>query len=154
MEQPAAFTDAIFDRWLAGSGVGSVGNLITRHLGQIATATLQVSWSAPSPPREYATPVAADRGDPGAYAPLGLAELLSESKTVREHLVDAGAQRAHSDDLGPSPVLVIRLIPKGLRRRRLARATSGMSQPQQRAARRAAAGSWLAREGIGLVTAA
>ncbi len=89
-------------------------------------------------------------------AELFAADLLREVGIVRERLTALGVERPPDDGLQPRRSFVVGLIvPETVfDDDDWPGATSGMSQPQQRAARRAAAGSWLAREGIGLVTAA
>ena len=90
LRQPDAFTDAIFDNWLRSIGAESVSDLMTRFRGVISTGTLSIRYSDPtaSPPTPRELPITAavllrDQ-------PISLAEILSQSKMVGEHLREAG----------------------------------------------------------------
>lgn len=154
MGQPAVLTEAAFDGWLRGLGVDSVGALMARSPNQLGTATLQLEFAAP------AEPVSAPRRLPIVAAilvrdrPLAVAQLLADSKRVRDRLHDLGVERAPAPGLAPrAPVLVAWMVPDltfddpdwpG--------GEPGTNDLARRTLRRAAAGRWLAREGLGLVT--
>ncbi len=153
-QEPDALTDAAFDEWLRQLGAITVGELLTRYADRLATASLQVQFSAPAdaPPTARRLPLSAailirDQ-------PLELAQLLADSKLVRDQLDDLGVTHtSESDSVTRHPVLVIWMIPD---------VTfddkdwpGGESAPSDSVAnqlRRQVAGRWLAREGIGLVT--
>jgi hypothetical protein len=152
--QPQALGDAVFDAWLHDLGARSVSDLIERFSSQLGMPTLQVSFSAPPSappsPRRLPVTVAILVRD----TPLKIAQLLADSKLVRDHLRELGLERPREPGAVPrQPLVVAWMVPDttfddvdwpG--------ATTG-TPDARRQARRAAAGRWLAREGIGLVTA-
>ncbi len=83
---------------------------------------------------------------------LSIAQLLADSKTVRERLTPYGVERPPDPTLRlREPVLVVWIVPEALFDDADWPGGNGGGPAQQRALRRAAAGEWLAREGIGLV---
>jgi hypothetical protein len=152
--QPAALGDAVLDAWLRDLGAGSVGELLARFASQLGTAALQLSFSAP-PAEEAAAP----RRLPIAVAilvrdtPLQLAQLLADSKLVRDHLRELGVERASEPGAAVrQPLVVAWMVPDAtFDDADWPGGTTG-TPDARRQARRAAAGRWLAREGIGLVT--
>jgi hypothetical protein len=84
---------------------------------------------------------------------LAVADALHDVGIVRERLAGLGVERAPDGGLSPRNRLVVCLVVPDtvFDDADWPGATSGMSSAEQRAARRAAAGGWLAREGIGLV---
>jgi hypothetical protein len=154
LQQPDALTEAAFDHWLTQFGVSSVGELVALHADQLVTAATQVQFSAPpdAPPAPRRLPLSAailvrDR-------PIDLAQLLSDSKLVRDQLDDLGVtHRSEPDAVARHPAVVIWMIPDATFDDR--DWPGGDAAPSDGAAnqlRRQAAGRWLAREGIGLVT--
>jgi hypothetical protein len=154
LKQPDALTDAAFDDWLLQLGADSVSALLARYVDQLTTGALQVQFSAPAdaPPAPRRLPLSAailvrDR-------PLDIAQLLADSKLVRDQLDDLGVTHASdSDSVTRHPVLVIWMIPDAIFDDK--DWPGGESAPSDGVAnqlRRQAAGRWLAREGIGLVT--
>jgi hypothetical protein len=152
LDQPTGFTDAVFDTWLQSVGATSVSDLMTRLQGTVQSGAVQVTFSPPdlSPPSPRALPITAailirDMG-------FSIAQLLMESKMLRESLEKQGLERPHDPSLPVRhPILVIWVVPitifddadwpgGGI----------GMSPEALRDARRLIAGRWLAREGIGL----
>jgi len=153
-QQPEALTDAAFDGWLRQLGVASVSDLVARYADQLMTGALQVQFSEPSsdPPSPRRLPLSAailvrDR-------PLDVAQLLADSKLVRDQLDDLGVKPTPDpDSIGRHPVLVIWMIPDVMFDDK--DWPGGDGAPSENAARelrRRTAGRWLAREGIGLVT--
>jgi hypothetical protein len=153
LDQPGAFGDAELDRWLRDLGASSVSELIGRLPGIAAGAALKITFAPPGQPTAVPQPL------PIAAAILirdvtgfSLAELLSESKRARACIERLGLLAA------PSPgtrsrvaVAVIWIVPLSLfDDSDWPGATAGETPDQQIAARRAAAGEWLAAEGIGL----
>lgn len=144
MAQPDALTDDVFDERLRGAGVDSVGALMAAS-GTKAIASLNVRFTAaPSTSVTTAFPV--------SFALLvrdapSISDLLYESKSVRA-LMSTGGKA-----LVPDPTIPLRctlgvawVVPATL--------FDDTAWPgADNAARRAAAGTWLAAEGIGLVTA-
>jgi hypothetical protein len=152
--QPDALTDAAFDRWLAQLGATSVGDLMARFSNQLGAGAVQIGFSAPSAdppaPRRLAVTVAILVRD----TPLKVAALLADSKLVRDQLRELGVERPPDPETSArQPLLVAWMIPD---------ATFddvdwpggdvGTTPDARRQLRAAAAGRWLAREGIGLVT--
>lgn len=144
LDQAAAFGDAQLDELLASVGAASVGDLIEHYEGVAAGGTVTVTFSAPAPvvesPRQLPIAAALLVRD----TPFSLAELLALSASVREHLRTLGVERPPDPALKlRRPVLVIWVVPAGT--------FDDTDWPgADRNARRAAAGDWLAREGIGL----
>ncbi|WP_164015748.1 hypothetical protein [Pyxidicoccus trucidator] len=152
--QPEALSEAWLDEWLARTGTASVGELLARMRGQTATGTFQLGFSAPG--AETASPRALSvaaalliRG-----APLSVAQLLADSKRVREHLEQLGVERPKTPRSEERHALVVIWVvpdttfddagwPGG--------EDPGLDTATRRQRRRTTAGVWLAREGIGLV---
>lgn len=88
-------------------------------------------------------------------ASLPVAGLLHDVGVVRERLAPLGIERPPDDRLRlRRPVVVALVVPEGVfDDEDWPGATQGMTPAQQRAARRSAAATWLAGEGIGLVVA-
>ncbi len=149
---PAAFTEASLDRWLAEAGVDTVGELLARGPLDARLGTVRVRFGpAPAGPATPVTlPIAAallirDTG-------FSLAQLLMESKLVREELEDLGLERPVDAGLRPRRrVLVAWLVPQTLFDDADWPGGTGTTPEALRAGRRQAAGRWLAQEGIGLV---
>jgi hypothetical protein len=151
--QPAALGDQVLDAWLRDLGVGSVGELLDRFSNQLGIAALQISFSAPS------DDVPAPRRLPIAVAilirdtPLQLAQLLADSKLVRDHLRELGVERAREPGTAVrQPLVVAWMVPDATFDDEDWPGGTPGTPDARRQARRAAAGRWLAREGIGLVT--
>lgn len=144
MAQPDALTEDAFDAALRGAGLGSVGELLATF-GTQTLAALRIHLTAGSP-ELVPTPL------PVAFALLirdspSIADLLSASKSVRAMLAPTGSalpsdSRLHIRfNLGIAWFVPLMLF-------------DDPGWPgADRDARRTAAGAWLAREGIGLVTA-
>ncbi len=149
LRQPDAFTDAIFDDWLGRVGAESVSDLMTRFRGVISTGTLRIRYSdptAPPPsPRELPITAAVLLRD----QPISLAEILSQSKMVGEHLREAGVERARDANTSArAPILVVWMVPETIfDDDDWPGGTSG-SVAEKRLLRRRAAAAWLGPEGI------
>ena len=118
------------------------------------TVEAEVTFAAPqsvsATPRPLPIAVALLIRDAAGFA---LSGLLAETKTIRDALAPIGLEQPPDPGLRlRRPLLVAWIVPPALfDDTDWPGATAGMSAAQQRAARRAAAGQWLAREGIGLV---
>jgi hypothetical protein len=154
LSEPAALTDAIFDRWLARVGAQSVGDLMTNFRNVLATGALKISYSDPThveaSPRPLPVTVALLIRD----APISLADLMADSKLVREHLVEAGVERARDSATNArAPLLVAWIVPETVfDDADWPGGTSG-TPDQKRLTRRRAAAQWLGPEGIALIAA-
>lgn len=153
MRQPDVLTDAQFDGWLRDLGATSVGDLMARFANQTGTAVTQVTFSAP--PTDRPSP----RRLPVAIAilvrdwPMKVAQLLADSKLVREHLRELGVERAReAGTIVRQSLVVAWMLPDATFDDPDWPGGDSGTPEQRRRARCAAAGKWLAREGIGLVT--
>jgi hypothetical protein len=152
--QPDALSDAIFDAWLTEVGATSVGDLMTRYQGQLGMASLKVQFGPPgaatSAPRRLALSAAILIRD----QPISVADLLSDSKIVRDQLDNHGAETA-VDDVGAvvqNPIVVVWMVPDAtFDDADWPGGEAATTTAQGRQLRRSRAGTWLAREGIGLV---
>ena len=156
LDQQDALNDARFDAWLASVGAASVSDLVTRFQGTLHGGAIQVTF-APAPaeaptPRPLPVAVAVLVRDMG----FSLADLLAESKMVREQLRPHGLERRTDPAMRiRTPLLVAWIVPESVfDDADWPGGASGMNPGQRRAARLAQAGQWLAGEGIGLLTAA
>jgi hypothetical protein len=149
LPQPDAFTDAIFDEWLRSVGAESVGDLITRFGGVVSTGTLRIRYSDPTAlppsPRQLRITAAVLLRD----QPLSLADILSQSKMIGEHLQEAGAERAREADISArAPILVVWMVPETVfDDNDWPGGTSGTAA-EKRSGRRRAAAAWLGPQGI------
>ena len=155
LDQPAALTNAAFDRWLAETGAKSVGEFIKRFEVVVHTGAISVTFSQPD-----ATP-AASRALPVAVVLLirdtgfSVAELVSESRLVRERLDGLGLERPRDTSLRPrEPLLIAWVVPASIFDDQDWGPAAAATPEARRTERRRAAGRWLAREGIGLVAVA
>jgi hypothetical protein len=157
LDQPAEFTDADLTGWLTRLGASSATDLIEHLLGVADAAAMKISFAAPAAVAETPRPlpIAAPiliRDSAG----FSLAQLLSDSKSIRERILATGTARAPSNGTRPrQTVVVVWFLPLSLfDDPDWPGAQAGETPDQARAARRAAASQWLADEGIGLVAAA
>lgn len=151
--QPDVLTDAQFDGWLRDLDATSVGDLMARFTNQTGTAALQVTFSAPPidppSPRRLSVAIAILVRD----WPAKVADLLADSKLVRDHLRELGVERAREPGaIVRQPLVVAWMLPDATFDDPDWPGGDAGTPDQRRKARRAAAGQWLAREGIGLVT--
>jgi hypothetical protein len=144
MRQPDAFTEAVFDAWMASNDVPSVGALVADYGGTLEPAAVTVQFTADngqSVPEALPVTVALLIRD----ATVSIADLLTQSKEVRQKLGPLGLG-ATPDSQFPlrEPVVIGWIVPASL--------FDDTDWPgANRATRRANAGAWLATEGIGLV---
>lgn len=151
MKQPDLLTDDAFDAWLAQLGVASVGELVVDQRGGALPGVVQVRMSAPpaagrATPRSLPVVVAILIRDAG----FSVAELLMESKMLREQLVARGVDIVRNPSLpARHPFLVLWAVP----------ASSfddagwpgtGASAAALRQSRRQQASTWLGAEGIAI----
>jgi hypothetical protein len=156
LEQPDAFTDDLFDRWLATVGASSTGDLLARFRMTAYSTAVRVAFAPPAPvtPTPIRLPITAavlvrDSDN------LAVGQLLAESKALRERLLEAGIETPHDPALRPRhAALVVWVVPAALFDDADWPGGGAGNAATQRANRRAAAGVWLAREGIGLVAVA
>ena len=153
LNQPVSFTDELLDKWLFSVGATSVSDLITRLQGTVQSSAVQVTFSPPdpAPPSPKALPITAALliRDVG----FSIAQLLMESKMLREQLEKQGLERSPDPSLPlRHPLLIVWVVPVTLfDDAGWLGGTPGMTPEALRDARRVVAGQWLAREGIGLV---
>jgi hypothetical protein len=149
--QPDALTDAVFDAWLHRLGFTSVSDLMA-HRGIVAAAAVKVTFSPPTaaPSAPLPLPITAILLVRGAE--FSVAKLLADSHALRDRLGAFGVERPCEQTLPVrTPVVVIWMIPPSVFDDPAWPGGGGGDPAQQRANRRAAAGAWLADEGIGLV---
>jgi hypothetical protein len=155
LTEPDLLTDERFDALLASVGTGSVGDLIERVQAAAAVGTVNVTFSPPTAkqPTPKDLPLAAVLLIRDA-AGLSLADLLAESHALRDRLDPLGFDIPSDTKLKRrTSLIVIWLLPIAtFDDADWPGATAAMSAAAKRDARRAAAGEWLAAEGIGLVT--
>ena len=149
LHQPEAFTDAIFDDWLRRVGAASVGDLMTRFHGVVSTGTLRIRYSdpaAPPPsPRELPITAAVLLRD----QPIALADIVSQSKLVREHLLEAGVERARAADTSArAPILMVWMVPETVFDDDDWPGGTTGAPAERRLLRRRAAADWLGPQGI------
>jgi hypothetical protein len=155
MADPDALTDERIDALLASVGAISVGDAI-EHLADTAQAgAVSVAFSAPSQrapaPLELPMTVAILIRDEDG---LSLAALLAESHALCDRLDTMAVHQAATPTLPVRTAIVVAwLVPQTLfDDTDWPGAQPAMSASAARDARRAAAGAWLAAEGIGLAT--
>ncbi len=154
LDQPEAFTNGRLDDWLASVGATSVTDLLTRFQGSVLPGTVTVAFSpaVDAPPELVTFPLAAailvrDAG-------FSVAQLLADSKMIRTQLEPLGLERPRDAMLHPRGVApIVWVVPAAVfDDADWPGGNEGMDAAALRAARRAAAGRWLAQEGIALVT--
>lgn len=156
LEQPDAFTGDAFDRWLATVGAASTGDLLARFRTTTYSSSLRVAFAPPEPltPTPIRLPITAAVLVRDS-ANLAVGQWLADSKALAERLQDAGLETPRDPALRPRhAVVVIWVVPATLFDDADWPGGGAGNAAAQRAARRAAAGVWLAREGIGLATVA
>jgi hypothetical protein len=153
LNQPLSFTDELLDKWLFSVGARSVSDLITRLQGTVQSSAVQVTFSPPdpAPPSPKALPITAALLIRDVS--FSIAQLLMESKILREQLEKQGLERSPDPSLPLRyPLLIVWVVPATLfDDAGWLGGTPGMTPEALRDARRVVAGRWLAREGIGLV---
>jgi hypothetical protein len=140
---PARFEIEDLDALAANTKATTVGELLARD-GVDRFGVLQVDFGEAQPGSDAARPLPIAAALLIRAAPLSVAELVVESKRVRRLLEPAGLGRPKDDRLPlRNPFVVIWVVPASV--------FDDPDWPGATAgARRAAAGEWLAREGLGL----
>ena len=151
MAQPELLTESAFDAWLAQIHVSSVGELVAYQKAGLGSGVLQVEMSVPDPnqlPVPTTLPIAAavvirDAG-------FSVAQLLMESKMVREQLAEQGIAVPTRNSLPAlNPFLIVWVIPLTVFDD-TAWPGTGVTTEALRASRRHNAGMWLGPEGIAI----
>ena len=148
MSEPTLLTDAAFDAWLAGIGAENVSDLLVYHRGTLASGVLQIGFTPPAggAPVPTTLPIAAAIMIRDKSA--SVAQLLMESKMLREQLSERGiAVPAVSGLPARNPFLVVWLVPIAMFDD-AAWPGLGGNQNAQRTSRRNNAAAWLGPEGI------
>jgi hypothetical protein len=142
-------TEETLDRWLARINVDSVGTLLKDR--QSGTVRILFSPHELIPPSPMRLPISAavlirDAG-------FSLVQLLMESKILREQLEALGLEKQANPPLKiRHPLVVVWILPEAIfDDDDWPGGETGMDPAALRSARRAAAGRWLALEGIGLI---
>jgi hypothetical protein len=150
LHQPAAFTDAQLDRLLDRAGAASVSELVALAQ-QAVPATVQLRFSPPpaAAPAPKALPFAATVFVRGAG--FSLAALLAESRLARARAEDLGLDVPAPAEIRRRHRMVVVWVVPAVMFDDPDWPGGGNGPPtQQRAARLARAGRWLAAQGIGL----
>lgn len=151
MAQPDLLTDAAFDAWLVEIGVKSVSDLVANRRGSTIPGVAQVRLSAPGgaqKPLPQPLPIVAailirDVG-------FSVAELLMESKLLREQLVARGVDMPSNSSLPAlRPFLVVWVVPSPAFDDTGWPGT-GATTAALRLSRRQQASLWLGPEGIAI----
>jgi hypothetical protein len=141
---PDTVTDTVIDRAIQATGASSVNAFFERQARTAAIGAVQVTFvdAAPAAPVAKPLPIAAAIVVPDLAA--GLARALADARNVRDQLAGAGLGRADAPGVPlRRTVVVVWIVPEAV--------FQDAAWPGANvAARRAAAGAWLAREGIGL----
>jgi hypothetical protein len=150
--QPEVVSEAALDAWLARLGAATVGDLFARG-GVAAGGAVQVTFSPAGPVHATSQPLPLTALLLVRGAGFSVAELVAESNALRERVGTLGLERPTDAALPRRvPILVVWVVPLDVfDDPDWPGDTSGTAE-ERRASRRAAAGAWLAREGIGLVT--
>jgi hypothetical protein len=143
LDDPARFAPEDLDALVAGADASSVGELLEQTVDR-PLGVVQLDFDEPQPVSEARRPLPIAAALLIRDAPLDIAELVSESKRLRDRLAPAGLERPKDEELRLRyPVVVVWVVPQTV----FDDADWPGATP---AARRTAAGEWLAREGIGL----
>jgi len=154
LAEPEALTDERFDTLLASIGASTVSDLIERIQSSAAVGTVTITFSSPTAaqptPKELPVAVAVLIRDAAGFS---LADLLADSHALRERLDPLAVERPSDPTLRVrNRVVVAWVVPETIfDDDDWPGAADNLSPEAKRDARRAAAGQWLAAEGIGLV---
>jgi hypothetical protein len=144
---PSSVTANVMDREIARAGAGDINEYFERSGKTRAVLPVQIQYSAAAapPPAPKSLPISA--AIVIRNSATGLTQLLADCRMVREQLTNAGEGRA-ADGAIPQryPLIAIWMLPS-------ATFNDGDWPGADVAARREAAGAWLAREGVGLAVA-
>lgn len=148
LDQPAVFDGAALDRWLAQVGASSVGDVLEHFVGSIDLGTVTVTFAPPADVPEVPKPLPLAAALLVRDAGFRLSDLLAESSVIRARLLQLGAVVPAENGLRQlRSLLVIWIIPASV-------FNDGDWPGATSDLRRANAGAWLAREGIGLAATA
>jgi hypothetical protein len=142
--QPTLVSPEAVDHWLRDAGAVTAGEFLSSMASTTRTAHTRVTFEQPSgvaSPRRLPMSVGLLVRDTG----FSVSELVWESRVVRERLEPAGVERPRNGGPRPHHSIVIGwVVPEGV--------FDDTDWPGAAPGiRRATAGQWLAREGIGLV---
>jgi len=150
---PEAVTDAMLDKWLRSVGASSVSQLMTQFKGTVESESVQVTFTpGPDPgksPKALPIVAAVLIRDVG----FSLAELLADSKAIKEQLEPLGFAAPASPALRTRQHnMVVWVVPGAVfDDAAWPDAGGGLAGQPLRDSRRSLAGKWLGNEGIGLV---
>jgi hypothetical protein len=148
MVQPELMTDAALNDLLARAGASSVGDLMTNHREQIASGVLQIGFSQGSDQAPSPAPLPIAAAILIRDISVSIAQLLMESKLLREQLTDRGITVPSNSALpARNPFLVVWLVPIAMFDD-AAWPGVGADPNALRSDRRRKAATWLAPEGI------
>jgi hypothetical protein len=149
LDQPDAMTEETLDRWLDQARVDSVDTLLKERQSGVMRILFSPHEMTPPSPMRLPISAAVLIRDAG----FSLAQLLMESKIVREQLESLGLEKPVNPPLKiRHPLVVVWILPEAIfEDDDWPGGEPGMDPAALRRARRAAAGRWLAREGIGLI---
>lgn len=153
LNQPLSFTDELLDKWLFSVGATSVSDLMTRLQGTVQSSAVQVTFSPPDPTPPSPKPLPITAALLIRDAGFSIAQLLMESKMLREQLEKQGLERSPDPSLPlRHPLLIVWVVPATIfDDADWPGGSPDMTPDALRNVRRVRAGQWLAREGIGLV---
>jgi hypothetical protein len=156
LDQPDAFSDEVFDEWLRSVGAGSVNELFEHFEGSVELGAVKVTFAPPAAvadtPRPLPIAAAVVVRDAAGFS---LAQLLADSKAIIERLQPLGLERSDDRSLRlRRRLIVVWVVPEGVFDDTdwPGGDEANLTADQRRTRRRVAAGTWLAAEGIGLVT--
>lgn len=151
-KQPDLMSGELLDGWLAAQGAASVSDLIDRLGGTVQLDPLQITFSPPNTTPSLPEPLPIGTALMIRDVGFSIADLLAESKIVRQQLDRMGMARAVPPGLPVREPLPVTWVVPGTVFDDVgwAGAADGMSAAAARAARRTAAGAWLAGQGVGL----
>jgi hypothetical protein len=144
ISQPAAFTEDSLDALRKATGANSIGALLDR-LRNPELGFAQVVFPDPAPVSTVRRPLPVATALLIRDQPISVASLLWESKILRDRLTSLGVGLPKDEALRLRfPLVITWIVPSAV-------FTDGDWPGQDAAERRTNAGTWLAREGIGLV---
>jgi hypothetical protein len=137
--------DALIDRELARAGAADINDYFARHSRTRAFGPVSVQYSEMQAPRASPKSLPIAAALVVRDAATNFTQLLADCRMVRDQLTNAGEGRADDGDIPQRhPLITIWMLPSTV--------FNDADWPgADAAARRRAAGEWLAREGVGLV---
>lgn len=151
-DDPAAVTPEFVDAWLASSGLGSAAAIVAAG-STAAASSVAITFSPPVGPPPGPVPLPVSIALLVRDAGESIAQLLAETKAVRDVVEPLGLERRTDSALTRrARVIVGWVVPAATFDDPDWPTPAGGGAPRIR--RRAAASAWLAKEGIGLVVMA